>query len=100
MANKNFSIQASLYIKNYSEGVDYSAYYLNLLNGLDFNKFFDYDSAIRYSRIIDLLQSLPGVEGVKRVLISNGTSNVFKGNDKDTFVFDKENSSLNYKYTF
>ena len=96
MANKSFSIQASLYIKNYSGDADYSTYYLNLLNGLDFNKFFNYDSAIRYSRIIDLLQSLPGVEGVKRVLISNGTSNVSKGNDKDTFVFDKENSSLNF----
>lgn len=96
MANKNFSIQASLYIKNYSGDADYSTYYLNLLNGLDFNKFFNYDSTIRYSRIIDLLQSLPGVEGVKRVLISNGTSNVSKENDKDTFVFDRENSSLNF----
>ena len=96
MANKNFSIQASLYIKNYSEDADYSTYYLNLLNGLDFNKFFNYDDGIRYSRIIDLLQSLPGVEGVKHVLISHGTSNVWKENGKDTFVFDKENSFLNF----
>lgn len=97
MADELFSIYAKLYLKNYSDEIDYSTYYLNLLNGLDFNQFFDDDieKVLRYSKIIALLQSLPEVEGVNNVLLSLGTSNITI-NEKDSFIFNKENSTLNF----
>lgn len=98
MANKSFSINAAIYLKNYTGDIEnYKSYYLNLLNGIDFNKFFNNDNAIRFSNIACLLSSLPNVAGIGNVLISNNAySNISKDNVEDKFVFDKENSVLRF----
>lgn len=97
MANKIFSINAAIYLKNYTGDIEsYNSYYLNLLNGIDFNKFFNNDDSIRFSNISCLLSSLPNVAGIGNVLISNNASNIYKDNAEDKFVFDKENSVLRF----